>query len=161
MSGMSVYNVVSTVHSMINCFGLPDAVLIHCGGNDIGFVNCRNLLFDIRFMLYIVSQMINSSKVIFSSILPRLSWRHAKNSKTIRAMDVTRKRINRGVKSFLKINGGYTIVHQDFEDKHPSLFDTDKVHLSFIGNDIFLNSLQSAIEQFIFTPHELVYPKNI
>ncbi|CAC5390600.1 unnamed protein product [Mytilus coruscus] len=72
MSGMSVYNVVPIVENLINCWGLPGAVLLHCGGNDIGLVNCEKLLFDIKFMLDIVARMVNGSKMIFSSILPSL-----------------------------------------------------------------------------------------
>jgi hypothetical protein len=50
MSRMSSYCVVSLVHSMVNCFGLPYAVLIHCGGNDIGIEPCGKLLFDMKFV---------------------------------------------------------------------------------------------------------------
>ncbi|VDI67713.1 Hypothetical predicted protein [Mytilus galloprovincialis] len=94
MSGMSVYNVVPIVENLIHCCGLPDAVLLHCGGNDIGLVNCGKLLFDIKFMLDIVVRMVNGGKIMFSSILPRLKWRY---SKDVKAMDATRKRINRGL----------------------------------------------------------------
>jgi hypothetical protein len=38
-------------------------------------------------------------------------------------MDDTRKRLNRGINSYLKKIGDYTIVYSDFEYKHPSLFD--------------------------------------
>jgi hypothetical protein len=47
----------------------------------------------------------------------------------------------------------YTIVYADFEDKHPSLFANDGIHLSFIGNDIFMHAMQSALEQFIINQH--------
>jgi hypothetical protein len=56
-----------------------------------------------------------------------------------KAMDDTRKRLNRGLKSCLKKLRYYTIVYADFEDKHPSLFANDGIHLSFIGNDIFMH----------------------
>ncbi|VDI28917.1 Hypothetical predicted protein [Mytilus galloprovincialis] len=65
MSGMSVYNVVPIVENLIHCCGLPDAVLLHCGGNDIGLVNCGKLLFDIKFMLDIVVRMVNGGNNIF------------------------------------------------------------------------------------------------
>jgi hypothetical protein len=29
-------SIVPVVQSMINCFGLPKAVICHCGGNEIG-----------------------------------------------------------------------------------------------------------------------------
>ena len=155
MSGMKVFDVVPLVHTMINLFGLPSIIFIHVGGNDVGAVSCGNLLFDLKFMLYVVSNMLPSTQVVFSSILPRLSCRFSGN---LRAIDVMRKRINRGVKSYLKKSGGFSVVYTDFEDKYPSLFNEDGVHLSFIGNDIFLHSIQSALEQFIHTPHQFVYP---
>lgn len=95
MSGMSVYDVVPLLSSMINCYGIPQALLIHCGGNDIGLTSCAKLLFDIKFMLYVVSNMMPNTKLFFSSILPRITWRYSNNNK---AMHDTRKRLNRGVK---------------------------------------------------------------
>ena len=155
MSDMSSYCVVSLLHSMVNCFGLPYAVLIHCGGNDIGIEPFGKLLFDMKFMFFVISQMLPGIKIMFSSILPRLSWRY---SEDLKAMDDTRKRLNRGLKSSLKKIRYYTIVYADFEDRDPSLFDNDGIHLSFIGNDIFMHAIQNALEQFIFTPHNLVFP---
>lgn len=151
---MSVYDVVPVLNWMIQVYGLPDAVVIHCGGNDLGLVNCAKLLYDIKFMLHVVSRMIRFKPVIFSSILPRLKWRYSDDAQ---AMNSTRIRINRGVKSYQKKTAGYTIIHSDFEDAHTSLF-SDDVHLSFVGKDIFLNSFQSALEQFHFKPHCFVYP---
>ena len=46
MTGMSSYCVVSLVDSMVSCVGLPYAVLIHCGGNDID----HKLLFDMKLV---------------------------------------------------------------------------------------------------------------
>jgi hypothetical protein len=96
---MSSYCVVSLLHSMVNCLGLPYAVLIHYGGNDIGIEPCGKLLFDMKFMFFVISQMLPGSKIMFSSILPRLSCRY---SEDLKAMDDTRKRLNRGLKSYLK-----------------------------------------------------------
>jgi hypothetical protein len=86
---------------MVNCFGLPYAVLIHCGGNDIGIEPCGKLLFDMTFMFFVISQMLPGSNIMFSSILPRLSWRY---SEDLKAMDDTGKRLNRRLKSYLKKN---------------------------------------------------------
>ena len=141
MSGMSSYCFVSLLHSMINCFELPYAVLIHCGGNDTGIEPCGKLLFDMKFMFFVISQMFPGSKIMFSNILPKLSWRHSEN---LKPMNDTWKRLNRGLKSYLKKIRYYTIVYANFEDKHPSLFDNDGIHLSFIGNDIFMHAMQSA-----------------
>ena len=53
--------------------------------------------------------------------------------------------------------GGRAIKHPDFQDKNPPLF-SDNTHLSFIGNDIFLNSFQGAFETFLNYPNVKVYP---
>jgi hypothetical protein len=32
------------------------------------------------------------------------------------------------------------------------------VHLSFLGNDIFINIIQGALEQFLLNPYTKLYP---
>ena len=48
-------------------------------------------------------------------------------------------------------NSGKAILHSDFNKNSPSLLG-DSCHLSFIGNDTFLNTFQSALETFIIQP---------
>lgn len=149
-------DVVGTVNSIINlCSKIPHALILHCGGNDIGNVPCGALLYHIKFTIAILSQMLPNCSLIWSSILPRRSWRYSSDD---HAMEVTRKRINRGVRSYILKHGGYVIKYPDFDDRHPALYSDDGVHLSFIGNDIFLNQIQSALETFIKYPHCVVFP---
>ncbi|VDI02733.1 Hypothetical predicted protein [Mytilus galloprovincialis] len=155
-SGMKWDDVVGTVNSIINlCSKIPHALILHCGGNDIGNVPCGALLYHIKFTIAILSQMLPNCSLIWSSILPRRSWRYSSDD---HAMEVTRKRINRGVRSYILKHGGYVIKYPDFDDRHPALYSDDGVHLSFIGNDIFLNQIQSALETFIKYPHCVVFP---
>ena len=44
--------------------------------------------------------------------------------------------------------GGSTIKYPDFKDKYPELFQ-EEVHLSFIGNDLFINTIQGAFDSSI------------
>jgi hypothetical protein len=138
MPGMKWENVVPLIHSLMNYMCIPFAVIIHCGGNDIGLVPCGELLFHIKFTIAILSSMLR----VWSSIIPRMKWRYSEN---IRHMEITRKRVNRGISSYLLKIGGYVIRHPDFDDKHPALFKKDGVHLSFIANDIFLNQIQEKL----------------
>jgi hypothetical protein len=64
-------------------------------------------------------------------------------------MEHTRKRINHGISSFLLKHNCYVVKHPDFDDKLSGLFANDGVHLSFIGCDLFINTLQDALETFI------------
>lgn len=155
MPGMHWYSLVSLVHSLINAVGIPKAVIIHCGGNDIGTVPNGNLLFHLRFALYVIMNMLPGSYVIFSGILPRTNWLSSDN---LRALDKTRKRVNRGIRSFMLKNNGFYIHHSDLDDGHKALLLSDGVHLSFLGNDIFINALQGALEQFILYPYNRRFP---
>jgi hypothetical protein len=52
----------------------------------------------------------------------------------------------RAARSFLLKQLGYVIKYPDFEDKYSGIFAKDGVHLSFIGYDIFINTLQGALK---------------
>ena len=72
-------------------------------------------------------------------------------------MEKVRIRVNRKLIRFMKITGGKAIRYPDFNDKSPFLF-SDGTHLSCIGNDIFVNTIQSAFEMFIRNPTIRVFP---
>jgi hypothetical protein len=59
------------------------AVIIHCGGNDIGLVPCGELLFHIKFTIAILSSMLPGTSLVWSSILPRMKWRYSENIRNI------------------------------------------------------------------------------
>ena len=153
MPGMRWENVVHLIHFLINYRRIPFAVIIQCGGNDISLVPCGELLFHIKLTIAILSSMLPGTSLAWSSILPRVKWRYSEN---LRNMGFTTKRVNRGVRSYLLLIGGYVIRHLDFDDKHPALFIKNGVHLSFIANDIFLNQIQGALETFLKYPHCLI-----
>ena len=46
MPSMRWLFIVAVVQSIINCFGLPKSVIIHCGGNDIGCMSTDSLFFN-------------------------------------------------------------------------------------------------------------------
>ena len=51
MPNMQWSSIVPVVQSMINCFGLPKAVIIHCGGNDIRCMSTGSLLFSFKMFI--------------------------------------------------------------------------------------------------------------
>jgi hypothetical protein len=56
------------------------------------------------------------------------------------------------------LNNSCAIAHPDFDDSYSALYDDDGVHLSFIGKDIFINTIQEALFQFLRYPNCNVYP---
>ena len=160
MNGMRWENLLPLIQGLFNCYGYPYAVLIHCGGNDIGNHKspCGLLVYEMKVTFAtLLFQILPGCSIIFSSILPRLSWRF---SSSIIKMERTRKRINRFIRSHLLKRNCYIIKHPDFDDMLPALFAGDQVHLSYIGNDIFINTLQGALETFFTCPYIHVYPYN-
>jgi hypothetical protein len=55
-------------------------------------------------------------------------------------MQRARKRINRGIRTYY--------YKSNAKDGHKALYADDGVHLSFLGNDIFINAIQCGLEQF-------------
>lgn len=153
--GMHWESVNSIIRAALNWRGTPSFILIHCGGNDITQVPNQELLYNMRLTFYNLRVLLPYTTLIFSYVLPRLEWKNAFNVKKI---EKSRRRLNRGVRSYLSKIGCKSIKHLDFEDKYVGLFDNDKVHLSFVGNDLFLNDLQSALQLFIDKPWLRVYP---
>ena len=100
---------------------------MHFGGNDIGTVYCINLV-----MYFAKNKLALFYKLLCygSGKMQDKSW-HKK--------------------------GHNVIKHNEFQDKSPHLFAEDGVHLSFLGNDIFHNTIQGALETFIKHPEIVVY----
>ena len=57
--------------------------------------------------------MLPGCSVIWSSILPRRSWRYSNND---HAKEITR------IRSYILKYGGYVVKYPDFDDRHPGLF---------------------------------------
>ena len=102
-----------------------------------------------------INKLCPGSNIVFSNILSRKEWRYSTNH---RAMEDIRKGLNRGIRSCLLQHNGCYIHHEDLDDCHDALYAHDGVHLSFLGQDIFINVLQGGIEHFILAPHKRRYP---
>ena len=142
-----VDNVISI---MLSCRIPPAIILIHCGGNDLCKSKNGKLFFSIKSSLADIQRRLPDTTILWSYILPRRNWLGAIHNESVNR---SRKRLNRGVRSFLQRNGGKAIKHVDLEDLHPTLFRNDGTHLSYLGNDIFINALQSDLELFILNTH--------
>ena len=118
---------------------IPDVLIIHLGGNDIGRSKSLDLLFQIKDDLGQLCQSFPELCLFFSEIFPRLVW-----SRT--PFERVRKRLNRAIAKFMPTIGGLSFRHVDLEGGIAGLFRSDGVHLSEIGLDIFNNNLQNMVE---------------
>lgn len=57
MRGMKWENLTSIILGAFNCYGMPFAVIIHCGGNDIGGQNtpCGYLMYQMKVTFVFMS----------------------------------------------------------------------------------------------------------
>ena len=153
LSFTQVYGICQALkNSSMNRF--PAYIIVHAGGNDIGSIRARDLRNFIKQTITNLIALFPNSCIVWSSILPRLRWRYSENTE---AMENIRTRTNRAIIKHMGQNDGKAIKHPDFNDKHPGLYE-DSCHLSFIGNDIFVNTFQGALFTFISYPEVMVYP---
>ena len=131
-----------------------DFIILHVGGNDIGFHNCGLLRLSLKTLFSQLALMFPQAKIVWSCILPRLNWRNAIGTQN---SEKSRARINRAMIHFAVQQGHRAIKHCEFNDKSPGLFAADGVHLSDVGTDLFLLNIQSALETFMSSAAS-VYP---
>ena len=71
------------MQGLLNLYGFPSAVLIHCGGNDIGHTetHCGLLTYQIKVtFVSLFIEILPGCPIILSSILPRIKWRLSENT---------------------------------------------------------------------------------
>ena len=132
----------------------PKMLIIHCGANSIGSMSVRKLR---NFMKYTISQIVEllpHTLVVWSEMLPRLSWRNMLSNITA---ENERIRLNSCIITFsIRRKRGACICYPDITLHQTKLF-SDGVHLSKVGNSLFLNTIQGGIYSFIYS-RSCIYP---
>ena len=90
-SGMGIQEVRQKIRTLLLVRNCPNYLVLHCGGNDIGKIKSRQICNFIKAVVSFIQSAMPGTKLVWSQLLPRLSWRYSKN---IKAMDKARKRIN-------------------------------------------------------------------
>ena len=139
----------------------PTSIIIHLGGNDLVTVTQSRMIKRMKKDLRYISSVYPSARLIWSDILPRTSWRGVVNTpEKLKTLDNKRKRINRAGRQITRtLPHGYSIIHE-LDSSTSGLFKTDGVHLTLIGNAIFLNTFEEALVAFSSHPDNRVYNAN-
>lgn len=152
--GLRWRNLLSHIKLLLPIDDPPDILVIHCGGNDVAQSNSGFLRQQILQDLKQIAILLPQTRLVWSAILPRLKWRGEVNHSSVRRIPV---RINSQVASYIVGNGGGYIRYPEITDKNPALF-CDDVHLSPLGNDLFLYRLQQGLQKFLSTPAKVSPP---
>lgn len=144
--GMRWGQIYNCIKHLLKFEHKPDILVLHCSGNDIGQISTLVLRHQIIRTLKRLKQEMPETFIVWSQVLPRLSWRNENNHN---ALESARKRLNSYVaKHVIDLGGGY-IHYPEISQSSPGLFKEDGVHLTFLGNDLFLYRLQQALQLFI------------
>ncbi|XP_072854614.2 uncharacterized protein LOC140706831 [Pogona vitticeps] len=125
----------------------PDILVIHLGGNDLPQVPGKALILDILRDLERLHALYPRMRIVWSTIIPRLHWRGAKNMDRVNnARRLVNKEVCRGVS---KSGLGSVIGHRRILTSNLGYFREDGVHLSEAGLDILLDDLRGGLlEEF-------------
>ena len=121
----------------------PDILVIHLGGNDLPGLPGKGLILDILRDLTWLRQRYPTMRIVWSTIIPRLAWRGARN---LDAVNTARRGVNREVCRGVCSGGlGSVVGHHRISAGDKGLFRENGVHLSKAGLDIFLEDIKGGL----------------
>jgi lysophospholipase L1-like esterase len=123
----------------------PGYIVLHVGGNDLGYVKVGFLRNRIKNIIRKIRILLPNTRIIWSEILPRNQWGYSQKE---------------SIAAFVLQLGGYYIQYPDIA-LEMQFFKRDGVHLTDLGNEIFLNILHGAlvlcvVSQFIIGDRRVV-----
>ncbi|XP_061489540.1 uncharacterized protein LOC133387851 isoform X2 [Rhineura floridana] len=125
---------------------VPQVLVIHLGGNDLGLLKGKALIEQACGDLRAIARRWPGVHLVWSDILPRRKWNCTGDP---RGMDRARKKVNRQIQRALCDLGGSVIHHPEVGHDRLELFRPDGIHLTDMGNDIFLGDLQRGLHQIL------------
>ncbi|XP_062982763.1 uncharacterized protein LOC134398982 isoform X2 [Elgaria multicarinata webbii] len=120
----------------------PQVLIIHLGGNDLGFLKGKALILQAIADFKVIRQRWPGIVITWSCILPRFAWR----SSEIKPLERARRRVNGEIFRDLIKHGDVSIRHPLITLARRELYRQDGVHLSDIGNDLILHDLQRGLK---------------
>ena len=127
----------------------PSMIFVHVGGNNIANTNQCKIIRLLKRELYYLREIFPQSTIVWVFILPRLYWSSTPGSSDLVKMNKKRLRINRSISNFTLNNvNGKSLYIKSIDTKTTGFFRKDNVHLSDIGNELFIFSIEEAIVGF-------------
>ncbi|XP_029460815.1 uncharacterized protein LOC115093300 [Rhinatrema bivittatum] len=139
--GMTWEELLPFLYERIDMWGAPDMLLIHLGGNDVGYKTCRELLTCMKKDISQLWIRWPKMRIGWSDIIIRLRNRE----ELIWRIGI--KKLNRQMGKWMGWQGGFWVRHQWSWMEEAGLFAGDGVHLSEIGMDMFNNAIQEGLEK--------------
>ncbi|XP_077140621.1 uncharacterized protein LOC143805314 isoform X4 [Ranitomeya variabilis] len=141
--GMVWGQFLSEFHHFVRLDRVPDIVVIHLGGDDLGKRPCRVLIKDIKCDMLRLWAMFPKVVVVWSDIIKRKIWCGARS---VAGVNKARIKLNKAVSRFMGRNGAVVVRHVNLESGEGSYWRADGVHLNEVGTDMWCLAIQEGIE---------------
>jgi lysophospholipase L1-like esterase len=121
----------------------PDVVVVHIGSNNIGNTSAKQLRDELDGLWTFIGCLSESEKTIFiwSDILPRAAMC------TVPSLDAVRRGINRYSRRVAIRAQGDFITHTGINANNGALFRMDGLHLSELGQQVFVGGILNGLRQ--------------
>ena len=123
-------------------YGPPEVLILQLGENDLVELKGIELVLAAKADIAQLHALYPAMTIGWSYLLPRLRWRGVPNPSRI---NHAVEKINRAIRNFMRLVGGFTIPHPTIRADAPGIFRDDGVHLTSVGNDIWLRDLRQAL----------------
>ncbi|CAJ0919313.1 unnamed protein product [Ranitomeya imitator] len=141
--GMTWSQFLPDFHRFVRWDQVPQILVIHLGGNDLGKRPCRELIKDIKFDVLRLWAMFPKVLVVWSDIVPRKIWRGARSPEGVNR---ARIKVNKAVSRFMARNGAVVVRHINLESGTGGYWRLEGVHLNAVGTDMWCLAIQEGIE---------------
>ncbi|CAJ0933156.1 unnamed protein product [Ranitomeya imitator] len=141
--GMTWSQFLPDFHRFVRWDQVPQILVIHLGGNDLGKRPCRELIKDIKFDVLRLWAMFPKVLVVWSDIVPRKVWQGARSPEGVNR---ARIKVNKAVSRFMARNGEVVVRHINLESGTGGYWRLDGVHLNAVGTDMWCLAIQEGIE---------------
>ncbi|XP_053258197.1 uncharacterized protein LOC128420587 isoform X1 [Podarcis raffonei] len=126
--------------------GPPKALIVQLGENDLGQRSGKDLAVSMMKDFDKLAALFPGLTLIWSEMLVRRHWQDFSRP---RGINKTRRTINRRVAEKAQLLNGRVIRHPNITYKQEDLFHNDGVHLSDLGNDVWLADLIKGIKDWL------------
>ncbi|XP_078530642.1 uncharacterized protein LOC144817738 isoform X2 [Lissotriton helveticus] len=117
---------------------LPDILVLHCGADDLVCNRTFNITSGMRYDILNIMWMFPKLKIVFSCIAQRKYWK--------RKSEKARRIVNNYITAFLREHQMFSIDHNNIMFYDDRLFLPDGVHLSSVGNSIFMQNICDTLQ---------------
>jgi hypothetical protein len=78
--GLTISKVQKHIQTMMQYEDPPNVIMLHVGANCIGNVKLGLIQLQLKSLISWIAKQMPYAKIIFSQLLPRLSWRYSENN---------------------------------------------------------------------------------